>query len=116
MKKQKWLSLLLCVAVVIMLLPATVLAAEGDVSYSYYDADSETWQTGTKAVGDYTSVTSADTSWSDGWYVVSGEVTISSRVAVSGDVHLILEDGCTLTADAGIQVHDTNALTIYGQT
>ena len=67
-------------------------------------------------MGDYTSVTSADTSWSDGWYVVSGEVTISSRVAVSGDVHLILEDGCTLTADAGIQVHDTNALTIYGQT
>ena len=56
--------------------------------------------------------------------MVQGTVEIGSRVTVSGDVHLILTDGCTLTVNGGIQVQDndnnpdtpsTNALTIYGQ-
>ena len=39
----------------------------------------------------------------NGWYVAQGEVTIGTdddpqRVTVTGDVHLILTDGCTLTA------------------
>ena len=49
------------------------------------------------------------------WYVVNSDVTIASRIAVSGDVHLILADGCTLTASKGIGVPMDSSLTIYGQ-
>jgi hypothetical protein len=38
-------------------------------------------------------VSSSDTEWSNGWYVVDGTVIISSCVKVSGDVKLILKDG-----------------------
>ncbi len=53
--------------------------------------------------------------WSAGWYVVDSDVTIAERITVSGEVHLILADGYTLTAEKGINVSDGNSLTIYGQ-
>ena len=95
------------------------LAADPVTDVSYLD------ETGTSQTCDSaTEVTSSDTGWTTGWYVVQGTVEIGSRVTVSGDVHLILTDGCTLTVNGGIQVQDnstestpnTNALTIYGQT
>lgn len=56
------------------------------------------------------------TAWADGWYIADGEVTIPSRVEVSGAVNLILIDGCTLTVKGGIHVKkDVGTLTIYGQ-
>ena len=94
------------------------------VSVKYLDA------TGTEQTcASATEVTSSDTTWSTGWYVVTGNVIIGTdetpqRVTVSGDVHLILTDGCTLTVNGGIQVQDddnditngsANALTIYAQ-
>ena len=63
----------------------------------------------------YTLVTGNDNAWNDGWYVVKGDVTIGQRVTVSGDVKLILTDGCNLTVNGGIDVSAGNALTIYGQ-
>ena len=65
-------------------------------------------------------VTSGDTRWTSGWYVVNSDITIGSeetpqRVTVSGNVHLILADGCTLTVNGGIQAEGSNALTIYAQ-
>lgn len=104
-----------------------MLTAEGDVEYRYCDAYGQNWTTGTKASGDYTAVTADDTAWGgdDGqkhWYVASGEVTIGTtaaaqrvRITVTGDVHLILEDNCTLTINGGINVAEGNSLTIYGQ-
>lgn len=65
--------------------------------------------------GEYTEVTDGLTAWSSGWYVVEGNVTIAQRVTVSGDVKLILTDGCNLTVNGGIDVSGSNALTIYGQ-
>ena len=99
------------------------LAADPVTDVSYLD-ETSTSQTCDSA----TEVTSSDTGWGTSgtttWYVVQGTVIIGSRVTVSGDVHLILTDGCTLTVNGGIQVQDnstestpnTNALTIYGQT
>ena len=63
-------------------------------------------------------MTESNTSWgeNDGqkhWYVVNGDITISSRISVTGDVHLILADGCKLTANGGIGV--SGSLIIYGQ-
>ena len=68
-------------------------------------------------------LTSSDTTWSDSWYYVTGEVSIPS-VVVNGKVSLILGDGATLTVQgasskAGIRVavegSVTNSLTIYCQ-
>nr|MCR5461130.1 hypothetical protein [Acetatifactor sp.] len=50
-----------------------------------------------------------------GWYVVSGNVTISELVTVTGDVKLILCDGATLTTTSGINIREGNSLKIYAQ-
>ena len=57
----------------------------------------------------------AAVTWYNGWYVVNGNVTISEPITVSGEVNLILVDGCTLTAEKGIVVTTGNSLTIYAQ-
>ena len=49
------------------------------------------------------------------WYVVKDAATVSSRIEISGDVHLILTDGSTLTSVGGIHVYADNSLSIYGQ-
>ena len=43
------------------------------------------------------------------------DLTFNDRMSCSGDVHLILCDGCTLSAKMGITVNKNNSLTIYGQ-
>ena len=68
-----------------------------------------------QSVPSATPVTDNDTAWDNGWYVAQDSITIHSRVTVSGDVRLILADGCELTIDGGIQVAHPNSLTIYGQ-
>lgn len=77
-------------------------------SAPYLDAGG-IWQTCDSAAV----VTANDTAWSGGWYVVNETVTIGNAVAISGDIHLILADDCTLTVTGGIQ-GDGN-LTIYAQ-
>ena len=63
----------------------------------------------------YTVVTDTTSAWTTGWYVVSGNTTISNRIEVTGNVSLILTDGATLTASAGIHVPETASLDICGQ-
>ena len=55
------------------------------------------------------------TALSDGWYAVKGDVTVSDRITISGDVQLILTDGCTLNAEKGINLPENSTLSIYGQ-
>ena len=74
----------------------------------YLDADGSTKRANTTTV-----VESNSTTWSGGWYVVNKNVTIGSQVTVSGNVYLILADGCTLTVNGSIQ--NNGSLTIYGQ-
>ena len=111
-EKLGWiLSLTLCFALIIA---ATLVTENASASVSYKDENGNT-QTCTNA----TAVTETNTAWGDdgnnGWYVVNGDVTISSRVTVTGDVHLILADECTLNASQGITVTGDNSLTIYAQ-
>ncbi len=85
---------------------------------------SRSWDEDNKVVVDtaescvtYTVIESDVTSWTDGnWYVVAEDVTVGSRVGVSGTVNLILKDGATLTVNGGINVWQGNTLNIYGQT
>ena len=65
-------------------------------------------------VTEYTPVT-ASTTWTTGWYVVDANTTISTRIEISGDVHIILTDGCTLST-GGVKVAPGGSLTIWGQT
>ena len=89
------------------------------VSTSYINSS------GQPDTADCTEITSSSTTLDSGWYVVNGEVTISSFVTVNGDVNLILADGANLTVSsstmdkAGICVYVadavTNSLSIYCQ-
>lgn len=91
-----------------------MLSTQTDVSY-IDPTKNPTEQTCSSA----TVVTANDTKWGDdgnnGWYVVNRDVAISGRIEVSGNVHLILADECSLTASQGINVAESNSLTIYAQ-
>ncbi len=52
---------------------------------------------------------------SDGWYVVTGEVTTAAITVNGNNVNLILADGAKLTVNGGIGVDENNTLTIYAQ-
>lgn len=123
MKKRLFASLL-CLALCLGLLPGTAWAnGDGGVEYIERGWDGSAVTEQPKTIDTYTTITS-DTiqwnNWNNGWYVAQGEVTIGTddnpqRVTVTGDVHLILTDGCTLTVNGGIQVAAGDSLTIYGQ-
>ena len=85
-----------------------LLATANGVSYLDENGDEQT-------ADNVTVVESSMTTWSDGWYVVNGAVTIGSRVAVSGEVHLILADGASLTVNGGINVAEDNSFSVYAQ-
>ncbi|MGN1317314.1 MAG: leucine-rich repeat protein [Acutalibacteraceae bacterium] len=75
------------------------LSGYGEVQYSAY----------------FSSLSSDSTTWTNYMYVADGDVTIDSRVTVSGEVALILSDNCNLTVNGGIQVEGTATLNIYSQ-
>ena len=120
MKKRLFASLL-CLALCLGLLPGTARAnGDGVVEYIERGWDGSAVTEQPKTIDTYTTITSDTIRWNNGWYVAQGEVTIGTddnpqRVIVTGDVHLILTDGCTLTVNGGIQVAAGNSLTIYGQ-
>ena len=66
---------------------------------------------------DNVTLESSTTKWTNGnTYVTNGDVTIEGRITVTGNVKLILTDGCTLNAKLGIEVRVGNSLTIEGGT
>ena len=84
------------------------LLAENGVSYLDKNGSKQT-------ADNVTVVESSMTAWNGGWYVVNSAVTIGSRVTVSGEVHLILADNASLTANGGINVAENNSFTVYAQ-
>ena len=107
-------SILLSLALILTLLPVTALAEEL-TEVEYLDENGKKATCASATVVDNTTLTWSDETDSLGWYVVNTNVTVSTRIKVSGDVHLILTDGHTLTANQGISVTSGNSLTIYGQ-
>ena len=51
----------------------------------------------------------------DGWYVLNSSFSYGERIVIYGDVKLILQDGCTLTAEQGIRINTDATLTVYAQ-
>ena len=110
--KQRLCSLLLCGAMLAGLCP-TALAEDVSISYLDENGDVQSCET-------YATVTADRTDWNtsdspSGWYVAQSTVNIG-RVTVTGDIHLILTDGCKLDTMSCINVGKGNSLTIYGQT
>ena len=85
-----------------------LLATANGVSYLDENGDEQT-------ADNVTVVESSMTTWNGGWYVVNDTVTIGSRVTVSGEVHLILADNASLTANDGINVAKGNSFSVYAQ-
>ena len=84
------------------------LLAENGVSYLDKNGSKQT-------ADNVTVVESSMTTWNGGWYVVNSNVTIDNRVTVSGEVHLILADNASLTANNGINVEEGNSFSVYAQ-
>jgi|GEM_PF-5247125 len=94
----------------------TATAVWVDISVPYADENGSIRSVAAKKI------TAATTELADGWYIISGDVTINETVFVTGNVSLILADGCTLIVNgtvnlgiAGINVPAGSSLTIYGQ-
>ena len=88
-----------------------------DVGYHYKVPD-EDYNPVTETRYEYQFLTRDMTTLSTGWYVAASDMEFNSRLIVSGDVHLIIADGVTLTANQGIRVSNSdpqNFLSIYGQ-
>lgn len=108
----------ICLSFLLGLALMVTISAATPVSYRTCDENGANWTT--QSVTDYTIVTDSTQNWGadDGdphWYVVDSQVTIRSRVTVTGDVRLILLDDCTLTTVQGIRVTGSNKLTVYTQ-
>ena len=84
------------------------LATINDVKYLDENGSEQT-------ADNVTVVDSSMTEWQSGWYIVNSNITIDNRVTVSGDVHLILADGASLTAHDDINVAQGNSFTVYAQ-
>ena len=107
--------------ILLLLLPVSAWAEATKESVSYIECS---WNgsevTSSTKTATATVVTAGVTEWGENngqehWYVVNGEINIPTRVTVTGKVHLILADGCKLTASNGIQVSKGYSLTIYAQ-
>lgn len=56
-----------------------------------------------------------DPTWNDGWYIIDGVGTSFYPVTVTGDVHLILMNGCDATITGGIKITEGSTLTVHQQ-
>ena len=84
-------------------------------SYPYLDEHGNQQSHYRPQVIDSDITTLSGTAENPGWYIVNNNVTINSRVTVSGNANLILADGCTLVVNGGIRVEEPDSLTVYGQ-
>jgi len=97
-------------------------AYAGDIvglSFSYLDASGNT-----QYCTDFTVLDNTMNYLAEGWYVVNSDVTFTQTVTTTGDVNLILKDGCTMnvgTSSSRISGHGIQrdggekSLTIYSQ-
>ena len=97
-----------------LLMSSTGVWAQENITYLNYVGGTAVFEEATHTA---TQITSSSNNLS-GWYYVEGEVTISNQVTLSGNTHLILCDGATLTIHtsigSGIDLNGHN-LTIYAQ-
>ncbi|MBR0413452.1 MAG: hypothetical protein IJI67_00080 [Clostridia bacterium] len=122
---QKPLSILLAVIIALGAFTAIPFSAAAATAVSYIErAWNPEAQTEQERILETEKTCTDYTDWSDvtgtslapGWYVVSKNCTVGSRMIVaSGEVHLILCDGVTMNLQKGINIKADGNLYIYGQ-
>ncbi len=110
---RRTLTLALFVALCLALFGASAAWAEGGEPVSYIDADGSTkTATATPMMGD-------ETVLPGGWYVARGTLSYDQTIRFTGDAHLILADGASMTVNGGtysaLYAADRHSLTLYGQ-
>ena len=112
-------ALLMLTAAAILMIASPAASAATENNVSYLDSNNNTQYANNVTVlagaGDIPGST-----LTSGWYLVRGTFTVPDTIVISGDVHLILENGCDITSsglpgDAGVNVTGTDSLTIYAQ-
>lgn len=94
-----------------------VLSLQAPVTYkkgAWDDTEKKVVFTNEIAIAKVVQNASASVTWSDGWYTVSGNVTINGDVYLGADTHLILQDGAKLTINGSISTSNSH-IYIYGQ-
>lgn len=94
-----------------------VLSLQAPVTYkkgAWDDTEKKVVFTNEIAIAKVVQNASASVTWSDGWYTVSDNVTITGDVFLGADTHLILQDGAKLTINGSIRT-STSHIYIYGQ-
>ena len=105
---RRLLSLILVCSAFTVSLVVSARALDG---VGYIDEEGEA-----QTANGVTAITSGSTALNAGWYAVTADTEISSRITCTGDVNLILCNDATLTAHKGITVSgEDNSLTIYQQ-
>ncbi|MEY8437613.1 InlB B-repeat-containing protein [Atopobiaceae bacterium 24-176] len=94
--------------------PAAAAAATTAANVAYVDASGALKQAPTATL--LSSALASSATLPAGWYLVDTDITQANRIVTSGNVNLILGDGHTLNAQAGIECMGSNSLTIYCQT
>lgn len=113
---KKPLSILLSILMVVGLFTIIPNEASAAIAPPYYIDENGIYQDISSNSSLYEYLTDTTTTLSDGkYYLFSSDITINGRINCSGNVKLVLCDGCTLTASAGISVTSGNSLTIYRQ-
>ncbi len=108
---QEWVNLITGSNVDFRLTPASKNHTKDPESYKYYDED---LKLNDGSCPEYLPIFNDTQALAAGWYVADGELTIADKFNISGDVNLILKDGCKLTIDE-IFVTTGSTLTVYGQ-
>ena len=114
--RKKWGMIRMAFLACMLWHPACVscLLAEGPVKYLAFDeADGSLRE---RSQADCVILSGTETTLSDGgWFLLNRDIEFSKRPNVAGTVHLILGDGCTLTALKGIHVGQGSTLYIHAQ-
>ena len=89
-----------------------------DVPYRAYNTTTNQFETLTATTCSIinSQLSTLNSQLSGGWYAVNSDVTIGSKINLTGTVNLILCDGATLTAEQGFKFVGGATLNIYGQT
>ncbi|MEK4361716.1 hypothetical protein MKX68_04295 [Paenibacillus sp. FSL M8-0212] len=112
-----WMSfvrMLLIAALVVSLLPAGTSTVSANTGVTYLDQNGDL-QTNENVAVIHDASDLNNSTLASGWYLFSGAWSLSNRINITGDVHIILEDGSDVEAPQGIDVSNNNLLTIYAQ-
>lgn len=111
MKKTLFILSLLCAV-------AQGVSAQGFYKYVWCQVNESTHEVTVHEDGihEATPLNASIYQLTDGWYSVDFSFTYNNRVAINGDVKLILGSNLTLTAPRGIFIGEGSTLTIYAQT